>query len=134
MLLGLAAHRRGEVGVRILPTGAAVAAIVGRGLCNFAAMAALPWIVRHLGGDAPQKLKIFRVVPAENQLQLLEMRLGQSHNSTSVEVPGEPCFGSLPPQGTSRRRLDGVQVKSKAKTRETYALPDKSMTKERIRW
>ena len=134
MLLRFATHRWDEVGVRILPTGAAVAAVVCRGLGNFAAMAALPWVVRHLVGDAPQKLKIFRVVPVENQLQLLEMRLGQSHKSTSVEIPGEPCLGSFPPQGTSRRRLHGVQGKSKAKTRETCALPDKSMARDRIRW
>lgn len=122
MLLGLATGRRGKVGVRILPTGTTMAAIVGRGFCNLSAMTTLPGIVRHLLGDVLQKLKIFRMVPAEGQLQSLEVRPVQTHKSTSMKEPRKPRFGSLPPQGTPRRRLDGVQYKSMARTtRKAYA-------------
>ena len=82
--LRFATCRRNKVGVCIFPTGTAMTAIVGCSLCSFAAVAALPRIVRHLLGDSLQEIDIFRMVLAEGQLQAQKVWSGQSYKSTTM--------------------------------------------------
>lgn len=58
-----------------------MAAVVGGSLCGLPAMAALPRWIRHCCCDLLQKVRVARMMLAENQLQTVQVGFAQSSNA-----------------------------------------------------